>query len=89
MYFNYFVFLQELHLILPTLIESIFGFGNQSGWGINRIAKNNTTDFNAVHQFLHPEGPLLSLIYRLMLEPVRYDFPFACIPVSVFFVLMS
>ncbi|KAK2143122.1 hypothetical protein LSH36_875g01016 [Paralvinella palmiformis] len=70
----------ELHTIFPTLIENIFGFSSQSGWGINRISKSNTYDFNAVHQFLHPEGPLLRLIYRLMLEPVRYDFPFTCLP---------
>ena len=77
------VFWQELQCILAPLLESIFGFGNQPGWGIGRISKSNSYDFNAVRELLHPNGSLLRLVHRLMAEPFRYEFPFMCLPVRV------
>lgn len=39
--FAYFLYQQELHAILPLLLENIFGFHNQLGWGIGRVTKTH------------------------------------------------
>lgn len=74
---------QELHSVLPLLLESIFGFKNQPEWGLNVLSKNHHVDYNTLRIFLGPRGPVLTLVHKLLLDPYcRYEFPLSCLPVS-------
>ncbi|EEC12937.1 sphingomyelin phosphodiesterase, putative, partial [Ixodes scapularis] len=74
--------LQELQHYLPMLVESIFGFGAQLGWGLRTLVhRDHPNDFSAVRFFLGPQGPLLSVLYRLLSDgSLKYDFPIGCLP---------
>ena len=75
--------MQEIHPVLPVLIESIFGFGSQSGWGLGRITRSHYAEFRALRELLNADGPLLRLLNRLAPDPhFRYEFPVSCLPVS-------
>ncbi|CAN7985356.1 unnamed protein product, partial [Ixodes hexagonus] len=73
---------QELQHYLPMLVESIFGFGAQLGWGLRTLVhRDQPHDFRAVRLFLGPQGPLLGLVYRLLSDgTLKYDFPVSCLP---------
>lgn len=77
-------FLQELRHALPYIIENMFGFGNESGWGIDKIDKHNhPQEFECLRRFLAPDSRLLNLIYRLQGEIyLSYEFPFKYLPVG-------
>ncbi|KAM7311882.1 sphingomyelin phosphodiesterase 4 isoform X1 [Ixodes scapularis] len=74
--------LKELQHYLPMLVESIFGFGAQLGWGLRTLVhRDHPNDFSAVRFFLGPQGPLLSVLYRLLSDgSLKYDFPVGCLP---------
>lgn len=75
--------LKELQHYLPTVVEHVFGFGPQLGWGLRGLA-HGKPGFEAIRHFLGPEGPLLRLVYRLMSDAsLKYDFPAACLPFGV------
>ncbi|KAK3083762.1 hypothetical protein FSP39_002782 [Pinctada imbricata] len=73
---------KELRSALPQLLESIFGFGNEAGWGLDLVSRTtNIQDFECLRRLLSPEGPLLSLVYSLQADPyLSYEFPFSCLP---------
>ncbi|XP_013394836.1 sphingomyelin phosphodiesterase 4 [Lingula anatina] len=73
---------KDLHQIFPYLVENIFGFNNQPGWGVGTIAKSTQQlDYDMMRQFLSPGGPLIRVVYRLQADPMcRYDFPLSCLP---------
>ena len=79
-----YLFLQDLRNSLPALLENIFGFGSEPGWGLDVISKSqNPHEYEAVLRLLDPEGPLLSFIYSLQTDIyLTYEFPFSCLPVS-------
>ena len=33
--------LQELHTVFPLLLDNIYGFNNQPGWGLGRLYKSH------------------------------------------------
>uniref|UniRef100_A0A131Z0P7 Sphingomyelin phosphodiesterase 4 n=1 Tax=Rhipicephalus appendiculatus TaxID=34631 RepID=A0A131Z0P7_RHIAP len=71
---------KELQHYLPTVLEHVFGFGANVGWGLQNIIFGQP-GFDAVRRFLSPEGPLLLLIYRLLSDAsVSYEFPVSCLP---------
>lgn len=74
---------------MPGLLENIFGFGAEPGWGLDTITKSQGHgDFDAVLRFLGPEGPLLRLVYHLQTDVyLMYEYPFANLPVSSFLTL--
>lgn len=68
--------------VLPCMLESIFGYGQGPGWGLDMISRASTPqDFDSVRRLLAPEGPVLSLVYSLMADSL-YEFPINSIPVS-------
>lgn len=82
--------------IIRTIIESIFGTSNEGamnlqqqqqlggGWGLRIITlSEHHGEFQAMRNFLSPNGPLLSLIYRLSHDPSQLlSFPIGLLPVS-------
>ncbi|XP_071093679.1 sphingomyelin phosphodiesterase 4-like isoform X2 [Haliotis cracherodii] len=74
--------IKELRHALPYIIENMFGFGNESGWGIDKIDKHNhPQEFECLRRFLAPDSRLLNLIYRLQGEIyLSYEFPFKYLP---------
>ena len=75
---------QELRLVFPTLLQSIFGGEGEPGWGVDKLCKSqHAYDFEAMRTFLGPEGPLLNAVYSLQADPyTAYEFPFKYLPVS-------
>lgn len=71
---------KELKNVLPCMLESIFGYGQGPGWGLDMISRASTPqDFDSVRRLLAPEGPVLSLVYSLMADSL-YEFPINSIP---------
>lgn len=75
---------KDLQHIFPILIERIFGLNGSVGWGLRSITcETNNRDFNILHHFLGPLGPVFRLIYKLLGDGfVRYDYPLSQLPVS-------
>lgn len=74
---------RQLHLFLPNLLAHIFGYDNTPGWKIASLhSKWHPTDFNAVRQFLKPNGgPLFKALQCLECDSSsHFLFPFTAIP---------
>ncbi|XP_077511135.1 sphingomyelin phosphodiesterase 4 isoform X1 [Amblyomma americanum] len=72
--------LKELQHYLPTVLEHVFGFGTNLGWGLQCV-QHGQQGFDTIRYFLGPEGPLLRLVYRLLSDAgLKYDFPVSCLP---------
>ncbi|XP_014666668.1 PREDICTED: sphingomyelin phosphodiesterase 4-like isoform X2 [Priapulus caudatus] len=73
---------KDLHAILPVLTENIFGFSNTQGWGLKSISLSwQPSDFKMLRHFLSPQGPMIRMVYRLLLENIyKFEFPLQCIP---------
>lgn len=69
----------------PILVQKIFGFNRYPpGWQLESMHKvKSRKDATAAMEFLHPEGPLFSLIYQLMADEVLFEFPFSSLPVGI------
>ncbi|XP_025090593.1 sphingomyelin phosphodiesterase 4-like isoform X2 [Pomacea canaliculata] len=73
---------KELRLVLPILLQNIFGFENEPGWGLDKVSKIQDREaFVQIRHLLSPEGPLLTLVYNLQMDPyTTYEFPLKCLP---------
>ncbi|XP_074641623.1 sphingomyelin phosphodiesterase 4-like [Tubulanus polymorphus] len=73
---------KELHSIFPSFLDSVFGFNNQPGWGLQRITKSsNHSDYHSIRSFLSPLGAMMKLVFKLVSEEYfRYEFPMSCLP---------
>ncbi|XP_064460499.1 sphingomyelin phosphodiesterase 4-like isoform X2 [Ornithodoros turicata] len=76
--------LKEIEQYLPNIVEHIFGFNCQVGWGLCSLLRaSQNCDFSAVRQFLGPEGPLLRIVYRLLgNNAIKFEFPVSCLPIA-------
>jgi len=77
---------QDLHSLLPMIIEHIFGFGAASGPScgcfLGPQAYVTQSEFNVICDLLGPEGSLLQVVYKLAADSsCRYEFPVSCLPV--------
>ncbi|KAM8916480.1 sphingomyelin phosphodiesterase 4 isoform 4-T4 [Spinachia spinachia] len=72
---------KELHLILPWLVESVFGSldGCTAGWNL-RLLHARSNEYNIVLEFLNPSGPLMKLVYKLQAEEYKYEIPVSYLP---------
>lgn len=71
--------------LYPIIVQKIFGFGSYPpGWGIQTLHRTKSRkDSEALLDFLSPTGPLFThLIYKLLAEPIAFNFPKGFIPVS-------
>ncbi|ESO95394.1 hypothetical protein LOTGIDRAFT_232075 [Lottia gigantea] len=71
---------KELRNALPLIVESVFGYGQESGWDIDRISKKYYSEFESIRHFLSPQGPLMKLVYHLQNEPYTYHFSLQHLP---------
>lgn len=76
---------KELQILYPYIVESMFGINTQRGWGLRTTSRSiHATDFQILYQFLHPQGPLFQLCYKLIGDSyLRYDYPLSLVPVCV------
>ncbi|XP_037347169.2 sphingomyelin phosphodiesterase 4 isoform X2 [Pungitius pungitius] len=72
---------KELHLILPWLVESVFGSldGCTAGWNL-RLLHARSNEYNVVLEFLNPSGPMMKLVYKLQAEEYKYEIPVNYLP---------
>lgn len=75
---------KELEILFPKLVAEIFSINLQSSWGLRTLKSDaNYNSFNAVYNFLLPNGPMFRLCYKLLLDcHLRYEFPYHYLPVS-------
>jgi sphingomyelin phosphodiesterase 4 len=74
---------KELQMVLPQLLESLFGLTDQKGWGLRTLQCNTRPhEFDILFRFLHPLGAMFRLCYRLLGDYVKYEFPLTYLPVS-------
>ncbi|XP_026291595.1 sphingomyelin phosphodiesterase 4 isoform X2 [Frankliniella occidentalis] len=88
---------KELQNALPLLLADLFGVSSQSlsnanttssgGWGLRIrtvMQSNEFTDYNVLYQFLHPQGPLFRLLYKLLQDcHLKYEFPLQWLPARI------
>ncbi|XP_041347976.1 sphingomyelin phosphodiesterase 4-like [Gigantopelta aegis] len=74
--------IKELKNCLPYIVESIFGYGAELGWDLDKISKyQNPHEFHAVRRFLAPESQFLNLIYNLQADTyLQYEFQLNHLP---------
>lgn len=77
--------LTELQHLFPILIESLFGVSNNLGWGLHNLSlKRTPQEYETICSFLSPQGPLFSLIYKLLPDNyLKYNFPLNLLPVKI------
>ncbi|KAJ8681355.1 hypothetical protein QAD02_017142 [Eretmocerus hayati] len=75
----------ELQHIFPILIDSLFGITDNIGWGLHTITlKRHPQEFEVLCNFLSPQGPLLSLCYKLLPDCyLKYNFPVSYLPAKI------
>lgn len=75
----------ELQHVFPLLIDSLFGIVDNIGWGLHIITyKKNPQEYEALCNFLGPQGPMFSLCYKLLPDCyLKYNFPVSYLPVCV------
>ncbi|KDR21935.1 Sphingomyelin phosphodiesterase 4 [Zootermopsis nevadensis] len=76
---------KELQMILPQLLESLFGLTDQMGWGLRTIYHNmQPCEFDILFRFLHPHGAMFRLCYKLLTDfYAKYEFPLTYLPGKV------
>ncbi|XP_069703883.1 sphingomyelin phosphodiesterase 4 isoform X2 [Periplaneta americana] len=76
---------KELQMVLPQLLENLFGLTNQMGWGLRTMYRNSQPrEFDILFRYLHPVGPLFRLCYKLLADCyVKYEFPLTYLPGKV------
>lgn len=76
--------LLELHNFFPILIDNIFGPQGTVCWDLRTTTEGKCEDFNQLHHFLSPCGPLFKVVYTLLKDPnIKYDFPLLYLPVRI------
>ncbi|XP_054267801.1 sphingomyelin phosphodiesterase 4-like isoform X2 [Macrosteles quadrilineatus] len=76
---------KDLENLLPDIVEDIFGVKNRVGWGLMSIEYSlNSGEYDLLFKFLHPNGPMFRLCYKLLSDPyIKYKFPLAFLPQKV------
>ncbi|XP_071446859.1 sphingomyelin phosphodiesterase 4 [Hetaerina americana] len=76
---------KELQSVYPILLESLFGTNDTYGWNLRNVYSNqNPRDFDLLFRFLHPNGPIFRLCYKLIGDSyLKYDFPLSYLPGKV------
>jgi sphingomyelin phosphodiesterase 4 len=82
---------KDLENLLPDIVEDIFGVSNRVGWGLMNIEYSlNPGEYDLLLKFLHPNGPMFRLCYKLLSDPyIKYKFPLSFLPVSTQFSILS
>ncbi|XP_029664272.1 sphingomyelin phosphodiesterase 4 [Formica exsecta] len=75
----------ELQLVFPLLIDSLFGIVDNIGWNLHSITlKKNPHEYEALCNFLSPQGPMFSLCYKLLPDCyLKYNFPISYLPSKI------
>ncbi|KAL6430906.1 hypothetical protein ACFW04_007007 [Cataglyphis niger] len=75
----------ELQLVFPLLIDSLFGIVDNIGWNLHCITlKKNPYEYEALCNFLSPQGPMFSLCYKLLPDCyLKYNFPVSYLPSKI------
>ncbi|XP_032686801.1 sphingomyelin phosphodiesterase 4 isoform X2 [Odontomachus brunneus] len=75
----------ELQLVFPLLIDSLFGITDNIGWGLRNVTlQKNSQEYEALCNFLGPQGPMFSLCYKLLPDCyLKYNFPVSYLPSKI------
>ncbi|XP_025158099.1 sphingomyelin phosphodiesterase 4 isoform X2 [Harpegnathos saltator] len=75
----------ELQLVFPLLIDSLFGITDNVGWGLRNVTlQENPQAYEALCNFLRPQGPMFSLCYKLLPDCyLKYNFPVSYLPAKI------
>ncbi|XP_020299400.1 sphingomyelin phosphodiesterase 4 [Pseudomyrmex gracilis] len=75
----------ELQHVFPVLIDSLFGIVDNIGWGLHTITyKKNPQEYEALCNFLGPQGSMFSLCYKLLPDCyLKYNFPVSYLPSKI------
>ncbi|XP_014479776.1 PREDICTED: sphingomyelin phosphodiesterase 4 [Dinoponera quadriceps] len=75
----------ELQLVFPLLIDSLFGITDNIGWGLRNVTlQRNPQEYEALCNFLGPQGPMFSLCYKLLPDCyLKYNFPVSYLPSKI------
>ncbi|XP_029171226.1 sphingomyelin phosphodiesterase 4 [Nylanderia fulva] len=74
----------ELQLVFPLLIDSLFGIVDNVGWNLHSITSKNPQEYDALYNFLSPQGPMFSLCYKLLPDCyLKYNFPTSYLPSKI------
>ncbi|XP_046680613.1 sphingomyelin phosphodiesterase 4 isoform X2 [Homalodisca vitripennis] len=76
---------KDLEYALPDIIEDIFGISNRVGWGLLNIEYTlNPQEYDLLFKFLHPNGPMFRLCYKLLSDPyIKYKFQLSFLPQKI------
>lgn len=77
---------KEFNAIFPQLIVNIFGWPSFSeGWGLRAISSHvNRNEYDAIYKFLHPQGPMFMLCYKMLGETqLTYNVSLDLLPVEL------
>lgn len=74
----------ELQVVFSLLIDSIFGIADNVGWNLHSITTKNPQEYEALCNFLGPQGPMFSLCYKLLPDCyLKYNFPTSYLPSKI------
>ncbi|XP_038059464.1 sphingomyelin phosphodiesterase 4-like isoform X2 [Patiria miniata] len=73
---------KELHSVYPQLLDNIFGYNQNPGWGLHVVTQQTSRDdYRVLQEFMSPRGPLMLMVYKLQADGVlRYEFPVSSLP---------
>lgn len=78
---------KDFQSLFPQLISNIFSSPASNGWGLRLLTYDqNRFEFEALINFLEPQGPLFRMCYKLLSDPqLKYNLTLNDLPVSYYF----
>ena len=76
--------IKDLQTFYPTLVQHIFGYQENPGWGLRTITDKNFMEFRQLYEFFHPHSSMFQLIYRLLKDSInKFEIKLSELPVKL------
>lgn len=76
--------IKDIEVLYHKLIAEIFSSTSQFYWGLRTLRSDtNHSAFQAIYNFLSPNGAIFRLCYRLLDCHLLFEFPYQYLPVSI------
>lgn len=75
--------IKDLQVFFPSLVNHIFGFQENPGWGLRTVNDKNFNDFRILYEFFHPHAAFFQLVYRLLNNTIKYEIKITELPVKL------